>query len=72
MGDFDVNLISSQYYYDYSHFDTNMILDDYAAIDFSSLTDESIQLNDKFDMFLLKIRNIANKHYPQKGSIRRN
>ena len=50
--------------YDYSRFDVNKFLADYADMDFSFSTDNSICLNDKFDNFLVNLYNLVN-HCPQ-------
>ena len=50
--------------YDYSRFDVNKFLADYANMDFSFFTDKSIGLNDKFDSFLLNLYNLVDKHCP--------
>ena len=57
---------SSHFSYDYSQFDADKFLADYAEMDTSFLTDQSIGLNGKFDNFLLSIHCLIDKHCPQK------
>ena len=58
---------SSYLFNDYSHFDANRFLADYAAIDISFLSDQNIDLDGKFDSFLLSLHSLINKHCPQKS-----
>ncbi len=57
---------SSYFAYDYSKFDANKFLADYAEIDTHFLTDQNIEMSGKFDKFLLDLNCIINKHCPQK------
>ena len=57
---------SCHFSYDYSQFDGDKFLTDYAEIDTSFLADQSIGLNGKFDNFLLSIHCLIDKHCPQK------
>ena len=52
--------------YDYSHFDANELLADYAKIDTSFIADQNINLDGKFDKFLLSLHCLIDKHCPQK------
>ena len=62
---------SSYLSYDYSHFDANKFLADYAEIDTSFLADQNINLDGKFDNFLLSLHCLIDKHCPQKKLTKR-
>ena len=53
--------------YDYSHFDANELLADYAKIDTSFLADRHFNLDGKFDKSLLSLHCLIDKHCPEKS-----
>ena len=57
---------SSHLSYDYSHFDANKFLADYAEMDKSFLTDQNANRNTKFNEFLPTLHCLIDKHCPQK------
>ena len=62
---------SSYLSYDYSQFDANKFLADYAEIGTSFLANQNINLDGKFDNFLLSLHCLIDKHCPQKKLTKR-
>lgn len=58
---------SSCFAYDYKNFDEAKFLADYKDIEKSFLNDDAIDLNQKFDIFLINLHNLIDKHYPKKN-----
>ena len=56
----------SQFAHDYRKFDEASFLSEYSESDISYLSDESIDLNTKFDTFLFNLNNLIEKHCPEK------
>ena len=56
----------SHFEYDYRTFDKTKFLSDYSDIERSYLSDESTDLNTKFDKFLRSLHDLINKHCPKK------
>ena len=57
---------TSYFAHDYRKFDETSFLSEYSEFEISYLSDESTDLNAKFDIFLLNLSNLIEKHCPEK------
>ena len=60
----------SHYVYDYSQFDSDEFLAEYAEMNTSFLIDGDTNLNGKFDTLLLNLHVLNNKQCPQKSYLK--
>lgn len=65
--DIKINYKLLNYYkFDYSNFNKNNFVNNFSSIDWSKLSDDSLNTNDKFDVFYDKVSSYVHYHVPRR------